>query len=519
MLNRRMFVPKKLRSDVLESLHAVHQGTTSMKSSARARFWWPGMDAGIVQTRDQCRKCNEGMPSQPGEEWLEETAPTFPFEKICCDYFEQKGSHYLAQADRYSGWLSIAKVNSTAFSDLSPILRTSFSWHGVPDQIETDGGPPFNGNEFKDFCKKWQIRHRLSSAGYPQSNGRAELAVKTAKRIIGESTDIDGTLNTDAVVAGILCYKNTPLRGCNESPAEILFGHKLQDNLPRAPHEGWRRLNDAREMGMARLKVNRKETYDESRKNLEPLENGTVVLVQNMTGPQPLRWSNTGVVIEKVGHRQYYVKMDGSRRLLLRNRKSLRPIKPIQEESTTKTQIPKYGGMRNVPFPATPSSPSYSEKRAPEASGSNKTKHDEIHENDITPMREVQKPSRRRIIPGGSTSNESPPASSQAPQPSPRTGSTPQPSSRTGSTPSINQTPRSPPPLFESSPQRHNSTPATPTGENSARPTALDESTPRTRNGYEPGDTERNQELGRGRRIRKKPARHGDYVEWDENDE
>ena len=58
--------------------------------------------------------------------------------------------------------------------------------HGVPKVLESDGGPPFNGQEFRDFCKKWNIMHRKSSAGWAQSNGRAELQL--ACRCI--STDI-----------------------------------------------------------------------------------------------------------------------------------------------------------------------------------------------------------------------------------------------------------------------------------------------------------------------------------------
>ena len=332
MVNNRMYIPKGLRPEVLSTLHAACQGTIGMKNSARTRFWWPGMDAAITQTRNQCRKCDQRAPSAPGEEMLEEPAATFPFEKIVMDYFEQRGNHYLAQADRYSGWLSVAKVTNTSFTELSRIMREHFVWHGVPESISTDGGPPFNGEEFRQFCKKWHIRHRKSSAGYPESNGRAELAVKSAKRLLEKNTSGDGSLNTDGVVRAMLQYKNTPLRGINESPAEIVFGRPIQDNLPQVPQEGWKRINDGREIGMARVKIDKKETYDLGKRNMEPLENGDVVIIQNMTGPHPKKWMRTGTVIENLGNRQYSVRVDGSRRLILRNRKNLKRIKPIQEK-------------------------------------------------------------------------------------------------------------------------------------------------------------------------------------------
>lgn len=109
-------------------------------------------------------------------------------------------------------------------------------------------------------------------------------------------------------------------------------------------------MNDGREMGMARLKVDRKEVFDKSKRNLEPLINGDIVLVQNMTGAHPRRWSRTDVVIENMGYRQYYVKIDGSRRLLLCNRKNLRQIKPIQETEVVRVRTPVYDKVSQTPM-------------------------------------------------------------------------------------------------------------------------------------------------------------------------
>merc|ERR1712082_368089 len=125
-------------------------------------------------------------------------------------------------------------------------------FHGKPVILETDGGPPFNGGEFARFCKKWGIHHRLSSAGYPQSNGRAELAVKTAKRILADNITEGGSLDRDAVTRALLQYKNTPLAGVGESPAQIVYGRPITDSLPLPIQPGWRMINDGREIGMAR---------------------------------------------------------------------------------------------------------------------------------------------------------------------------------------------------------------------------------------------------------------------------
>ena len=45
--------------------------------------------------------------------------------------------------------------------------------------------------------------HRLLSAKYSQSNGRAELGVKSAKRIIFENVAPDDSLHSDTVARAI----------------------------------------------------------------------------------------------------------------------------------------------------------------------------------------------------------------------------------------------------------------------------------------------------------------------------
>ena len=103
---------------------------------------------------------------------------------------------------------------------------------GVPTEISSDGGPEFKAQETKAFFNRWGIGHRLSSVSFPSSNGRAELAVKTAKRMLMDNISPNGSLDNDAMVRALLAYRNTPEPGCKLSPAQILLGRALRDTLP-----------------------------------------------------------------------------------------------------------------------------------------------------------------------------------------------------------------------------------------------------------------------------------------------
>ena len=64
-------------------------------------------------------------------------------------------------------------------------------------------------------------------------------------------------------------------------------------------------------------------------RQLPPLLLGDSVFVQNQTGNSPKRWDKRGVVVESEGNDQYKVRLDGSRRVTLRNRRYLRKFQPF----------------------------------------------------------------------------------------------------------------------------------------------------------------------------------------------
>ena len=80
--------------------------------------------------------------------------------------------------------------------------------------------------------RKCGVSTRVSLAYYAQSNGRAEAAVKSAKRILMDNTGPGGSLETDKVSVALLQYHNTPLRDINKSPAQLAAGRQLRDGIP-----------------------------------------------------------------------------------------------------------------------------------------------------------------------------------------------------------------------------------------------------------------------------------------------
>ena len=185
-MDKRIAVPLKFRKYILETLHSAHQGVNGMKNRAHQSVYWPGISTAIINTRKNCNHCNSVAPSQPAEPIILSESPEWSFQQICMDYFFIDQHVYIIIINRYSGWPCIYhfKSGNANSMNLINISRDIFCSYGVPEEVSSDGGPQFSSHAFQTFLKTWGIDHRLSSVSYPQSNGRAEMGVKTAKRML-----------------------------------------------------------------------------------------------------------------------------------------------------------------------------------------------------------------------------------------------------------------------------------------------------------------------------------------------
>ena len=287
------------------------------------------------------------------------------------DYFELDSHAYLCIADRFSGWITIYHFPHSATSrQLISICRASFMAYGVSEEVSSDGGPQFTSHDFRQFLQNWGVRHRLSSAEYPQSNGRAEVGVKTAKRIIHKNASRNGSLDNDSTARAILQYRNTPIPEVGLSPAQMLLHRQLRDSIPVHPghyqlHKEWILSAKEREKAFAGRNKFTELQYNVKAHPLPPLAIQTSVRIQSGR-----RWNKTGHVVEVLPNRQYHVRVDGSGRLTLRNRRFLRvnsQQKPIiiPSPSSASPRVPATIPIRTPQVEPTIEAPHRTEERAP----------------------------------------------------------------------------------------------------------------------------------------------------------
>ena len=269
--------------------------------------------------------------------------------------------------DRYSNWPIVERAREGSQGLISSLRRT-FTTFGISDELSSDGGPEFTSTATQKFLKNWGVHHRLSSVAFPHSNSRAEIGVKTVKRMIMDNTSRDGSLDTDAFQRAMLQYRNTPDRDTRLSPAMAIFGRPIRDFIPihpgkYLPHKTWQETLNSREEALRNRHMKDAERLSAHTRVLPPLSVGDCVRIQNQMGPHPTRWDKTGIVVEVRQFDQYVVRVDGSGRVTLRNRKFLRLYHPVVARAplttlpTPVTTMPKAVTHKPSTVPIAPATP------------------------------------------------------------------------------------------------------------------------------------------------------------------
>ena len=106
-------------------------------------------------------------------------------------------------------------------------LKAHFARHGIPEQLINDNGPQFVSRDFLQFARDWEFVHLTTSPHHSQANGKAESAVKQAKKILLKRKKY----GSDAFLA-LLHHRNTPPAGIEISPARRLLNRRTRTLLP-----------------------------------------------------------------------------------------------------------------------------------------------------------------------------------------------------------------------------------------------------------------------------------------------
>ena len=105
------------------------------------------MNAEITDFVQKCDTCMAYQSSQTKEPLICHEVPSRQWEKVGTDIFMLDDKSYLCTVDYYSGYFEVDQLHSTTGTVIINKLKEHFAIHGIPNQLHSDNGPPYNSAE------------------------------------------------------------------------------------------------------------------------------------------------------------------------------------------------------------------------------------------------------------------------------------------------------------------------------------------------------------------------------------
>ena len=317
LMNNRLYIPKKMRTQMLGRLHAGHQGIVKTYRRSQDSIWWPTIRREIMDMVEGCSKCIQfrRMQNLP----LNQTQlPDKPWTHIASDLFELEGRNYALFIDYYSRWIEVVEMKGLTGAELATKFRAVISRLGAPVRIRTDNGPCYVSQGWRLLMEEYSIIHSTSSPHHPQANGLAERGVAIVKGLWKKEADKDKAL---------LAYRTTPLES-GSRPDELIYGRRIRNELPMQ-HGNSADMVSFKERD-THLKKRTKANFDRGRKAkaVEELKEGQLVWIKISHEDK----GKKGVIKYRAEEPDSYW-VETEKRLVRRTRKHLRPL-PREEPPT-----------------------------------------------------------------------------------------------------------------------------------------------------------------------------------------
>ncbi len=222
MRGNRVVVPVAMRRQVVQIAHGGHMGVVKTKQLVRAYVWFPGIDEAVEKEIKQCHQCQINRDQTTHTPSQMSTMPLEPWQELSIDFYGPLGSgkYLLVIIDDHSRYPLAIMVSSTAATTVIPKLNEVFATFGVPRQVRSDNGPPFNSYKFAEFAREQGFSHRKITPLWPQANGICERFMRNLGKVMRSSSGVN--LEQD-LTEFMRNYRATPHSSTGVAPSSLLF--------------------------------------------------------------------------------------------------------------------------------------------------------------------------------------------------------------------------------------------------------------------------------------------------------
>ncbi|KAL3678283.1 hypothetical protein R1sor_021239 [Riccia sorocarpa] len=226
--------------DVLKIMEEAHEGPSGGHGAGEATaqkilhtgLWWPTLFKDChthVKSCDECQRSltlKEGMPLKP-------IYPIGIFQRWGLDFIGPikpatwpTGRRYIITATDYTTKWIEAECYRTNDKKVTAkfIYENIITRFGVPLEFVSDQGGHFLNGVMEELTTHYQIKHRFSTAYYPQCNGQAEstnkILISALRKLVEKHRH-----NWDASVPSVLWAMRTAYKATtNHTPFHMVYG-------------------------------------------------------------------------------------------------------------------------------------------------------------------------------------------------------------------------------------------------------------------------------------------------------
>ncbi|KAJ1592994.1 hypothetical protein NDA11_003952 [Ustilago hordei] len=232
-----------------DGITAGHVGRDATIKAAQRHYWWPNMTAWIADYVASCPVCARyKAPRHRPYGLLQPLAtPDRPWGSISLDFIEglppskkydsKTYDSILVIVDRLTKFAILAPTHKTVTSKQTAVLLYGHMVRlfGYPDHMVSDRGRQFISGAWKAFAEQMGVKHSLSTAYHPQTDGQTERVNQVIEQYLRmycnyEQNDWANLLDTAAFV-----YNNTVHNSIGVSPFFACYGWnpKAHPDIPQ----------------------------------------------------------------------------------------------------------------------------------------------------------------------------------------------------------------------------------------------------------------------------------------------